>query len=42
MNLSIKQKQTHRLRESTYDYLGGKGEGERIDWEFGMGMYILR
>ena len=42
MNLSIKQKQTHRLRESTDDYLGGTGEGERIDWEFGMGMYILR
>ena len=36
-----KQKQTHRLRERTYDYLGGEGWGEGIVREFGIDMYTL-
>ena len=40
MNLFTKQKQTHRLREQTYGYRG-KGGGEAIDWECGIGMYTL-
>ena len=39
MNLSAKQKQTHRLREGTYGYQGRRGVG--IDWEFGIDMYTL-
>ena len=34
MNLSRKQKQTHRHREQTCGYQGGGGEG--MDWEFGI------
>ena len=36
MKLFTKQKQTHRLRELTYDC-----QGERIVMEFGMAMYTL-
>ena len=35
MNLSIKQKQTHRHREQTYGRHEGGGQGE-MDSEFGM------
>ena len=41
MNLFTKQKQTHRLRERTYGYGGGKGWGEGIVREFGIDMYTL-
>ena len=34
MNLSIKQKQTHRHREQTYGCRGGGGS--KLDWEFGV------
>ena len=40
MNLFTKQKQTHRLRERIYGYLGER-EGGGLDWEFGIGMYTL-
>ena len=40
MNLFIKQKQTHRLREQTY-VNGGKGEEGGKDSEFVIGMYTL-
>ena len=40
MNLFTEQKQTHRLRERTYDYQEGKVVGG-IDWEFGIDMYTL-
>ena len=33
INLSMKQKQTHRFRDQTYD---GQGREERKDWEFGI------
>ena len=33
MNLSTKQKQTHRHREQTY---GCQWGGGRVDWEFGV------
>ena len=34
MNLSMKQKQTHRHREQTYRYQGGKqGWDELGDWD---------
>ena len=36
MNLFTKQKQTHRLKERTYDC-----QGARIVMEFGMDMYTL-
>jgi len=36
MNLSIKQKQTHRYREEICDCQGRKGRGGRMDWEFGI------
>ena len=36
MNLFTKQKQTHRLKERTYDC-----QGARIVMEFGMDMYAL-
>ena len=35
MNLFTKQKQSHRLRGPTDDYLGEKGQGDRLgvwDW----------
>ena len=36
MNLLAKQKQTHRRKEQTYGYQGGRGE-----WEYGVtGIYI--
>ena len=34
MHLSMKQKQTHRLREQTWP--GGEGGGSGRDWEFGI------
>ena len=40
MNLFTKKKQTHRLREGTYGYQGGRVGGE-IDWELGIEIYIL-
>ena len=40
MNLFTKQKQTHRLRERTYDYWA-EGWEEGIVREFGMDMYAL-
>ena len=36
MNLSTKQKQTHRQREQICDCQGG-GEGSGMDWKFGVG-----
>ena len=39
MNLFTKQKQTHRLREQTYSYQGGRWGG--IDWDFRIDMYTL-
>ena len=36
MNLSIKQKQTHRYREEICDCQGRKGRGGRMAWEFGI------
>ena len=35
MNLSTKQKQTHRHREQTYGCQGGRG-GSGMDWEVGV------
>ena len=35
MNLSTKQKQTHRHREQTGG-CQGEGAGGRMDWEFGV------
>ena len=35
MNLSTKQKQTHRHREQTCGYQGGEAGGGK-DWEFGI------
>ena len=40
MNLCTKQKQTHRLREQTYGYQGGR-VGGGIVREFGIDMYTL-
>ena len=40
MKLFTKQKQTHRLRERTYGYQGGR-VGGGIVREFGIGMYPL-
>ena len=40
MNLFTKQKQTHRLREQTHGYQGGR-VGKGIDWEFGIDTYTL-
>ena len=40
MSLFTKQKQTHKLREQTYDKYRGMIRG-RIDWEFGTDMYSL-
>ena len=37
MNLSMKQKQTHRHREQTYSCQGGgRRGGGGMDWEFGI------
>ena len=38
MNLSKKQKQTHRLKRMTFWFPAGKG-GRRTEWEFGTDMY---
>ena len=40
MNLIIKQKQAHRLREGTYGYQQGR-VSRGTDWEFGVDMYTL-
>ena len=40
MNISTKQKQTHRHREQTCGCQGGGGEGG-MDWEFGINRYRL-
>ena len=40
MNLCTKQKQTHRLREGTYGYQGGKWK-RGIVRKFGIDMYTL-
>ena len=40
MNLSTKQKQTHRHREQTCGCQGGECEGG-MDWEFGISRYKL-
>ena len=37
MNLSVKQKQTHRHREQTCGCQGGRGGGSGMNWEFGVG-----
>ena len=37
MNLSAKQKQTHRHREQTWCCQGGGGGGGGMDWESGIG-----
>ena len=36
INLSTKQKQTHRHREQTCGCQGGRGDEEGTDWEFGV------
>ena len=36
MNLSTKQRQTHRHREHICGYQGGGGSGGEINWEFGI------
>ena len=33
MNLFVRQKETHRYRDQTYN---GQGRGRRKDWEFGI------
>ena len=33
MNLSMTQKQIHRLREQTYEYQGGKGKDKLGIWD---------
>ena len=38
MNLSMKEKQTHRHREQTYQ---GRGGGREMDSEFGIGRHKL-
>ena len=35
-NLSMKQKQTHRHREQTSGFQGGRGSRGGMDWEFGI------
>ena len=40
MNVSMKQKQTHRHREQTGGYQEGKREGG-IPWEIGIDIYIV-
>ena len=45
MNLSAKQKQSHRCREQTYGHQGGKalggGDGGVMNWVIGIDMYTL-
>ena len=41
MNLFTNQKQTHRLREGTYGYQGGRVGRGGIIREFGIDMYTL-
>ena len=41
MNLSTKQKQTHRHGEQTCDLKRGGWEGRRMDWDFGVGRHKL-
>ena len=41
MNLSMKQKQTHRHREQTCGCQGGRRSGGGMDWEFGISRYKL-
>ena len=41
INLSIKQKQTHRHREETYGCQGGWGGGGGMEWEFGISICKL-
>ena len=36
MNLSTKEKQTHRHREQNCGCQEGRGVGEAMDWEFGI------
>ena len=36
MNVSMKQKQTHRDREQACGCQGAGGQGERNNWEFGI------
>ena len=36
MNLSMKEKQTHRHREQTCGCQGGGEGGEMMDWKFGV------
>ena len=36
MNLSMKQKETHRHREQTCGYQGGQRSSRGTDWEFGI------
>ena len=36
MNLSTKQKQTHRHGEQTCGCQGGRGAGGGMEWEFGI------
>ena len=38
MNLSAKQKQSHRHRKQTYGY---EGKGGGINWEIGINIYTL-
>ena len=37
MNLSAKQKQTHRRREQTCSCQGGRGAGGGVEWQFWIG-----
>ena len=34
--ISRKEKKTHRQREQTWGYQGGRGVGRGNDWEFGI------
>jgi len=46
VNLSMKQKQTHRHRKQTCDCQGGERDRGRVNWEFGVSrcklMYMER
>ena len=41
INLLTKQKQSHRYRRQTHGYQRGKVGGGKINWEFGIDMYML-
>jgi len=41
MNLSTKQKQTHRHRKQTYGYQQRNREGGEINWEFGINIHTV-